>query len=263
MKELTAAAKKQIAGKNGEKEIFAELQKDRDKILIPDYLYAFDSAFAHSSHQIDHVVITDRYIYLVEVKSYRKILDYGFDRDTWTLEYHKTGTDDRRRNGIDNPVRQNRNHRSIFKQLVPFVPAAQILAVSVVLSETDLTDGRRWHKITDTDFIVRPDCLRDFIAACDARCSRIIEREEVARTLYAVMLPAGSKWQHIRYCGAISAAKKIIKNNKNYPSLEDIQFAAQTCPVCGSKMYVRNGGSRLFWGCSSYPECKTTVRILK
>jgi len=35
-----------------------------------------------------------------------------------------------------------------------------------------------------------------------------------------------------------------------------------TCPLCGSLMTVRSGKYGAFWGCTNYPECKHTVKII-
>lgn len=31
------------------------------------------------------------------------------------------------------------------------------------------------------------------------------------------------------------------------------------CPKCGAKMVLRDGKNGPFWGCSKYPECRSTV----
>ena len=31
------------------------------------------------------------------------------------------------------------------------------------------------------------------------------------------------------------------------------------CPKCGAKMVLRNGKNEPFWGCSNYPECRSTA----
>ena len=60
---MKASTRKIIAGKKGELEVFNILEKIDNKVLIPDLSYEFESAFQHSSHQIDHVLITLKNIY--------------------------------------------------------------------------------------------------------------------------------------------------------------------------------------------------------
>lgn len=256
---MKASTRKIIAGKKGELEVFNILEKIDNKVLIPDLSYEFESAFQHSSHQIDHVLITLKNIYLIEVKSYKKVLEFGYDDENWAIEYHKTGVKERKRNGIDNPVLQNRNHRISFLQKINRIPINHILAISVVLSETDITHGKKWRMITETDFLVKPEYLQEFIEKYEDESQEIIDLETIVREIYC--LQNISQYNHIKYCEQIKKVKKYLKTRKDL-DFNQLQFQKKTCN-CGSKMYIRCGNNlnSVFWGCSSYPKCNNIEKI--
>ncbi len=65
--------------------------------------------------------------------------------------------------------------------------------------------------------------------------------------------------------GAHRALCDCRMNQQVYERLGEMMIAAperfRICPKCGNLMVKRNGKYGLFWGCSSYPDCKHTERI--
>ena len=68
--------------------------------------------------------------------------------------------------------------------------------------------------------------------------------------------------------GAHRALADCLMNQKVYELLkkendryENGEKSIPVCPMCGSKMVVRNGKFGEFWGCTGYPLCKCTINI--
>ena len=60
------------------------------------------------------------------------------------------------------------------------------------------------------------------------------------------------------YQGQIKNLSELLKNAKK---VEITPSASQvTCPICGKAMIRRKSKNGYFWGCSGYPECKSTAR---
>jgi restriction system protein len=38
-------------------------------------------------------------------------------------------------------------------------------------------------------------------------------------------------------------------------------WTTPSCPSCGTKMVLRNGGGKSFWGCASFPRCRRTFPL--
>jgi len=256
---MKASIRKLNAGKEGEQMVSDELLKIDKLRIITGLTYEFISAFQNSSHQIDFVLITTKNIYLIEVKSYKTILDYDFAKESWTLEYHRTGYKDRRRNGIDNPILQNRNHRLSFLSKTKIIDTNHVLAVSVVISNSDLLNGKKWKMLSKTDFLVNINHLVEFVKACDERCANLIGIDNVIQELDD-LTPVDWR-KHVNYCRCVNEVKKILKKNKN-ASFEFLQFQEKMCCKCGERMYIRHGKNSIFWGCSTYPQCTFTESIV-
>lgn len=59
----------------------------------------------------------------------------------------------------------------------------------------------------------------------------------------------GQAWQKLdQELGGLGAQKAPVPMTEHFP-----------CPVCGAPLRRRKGSKGLFWGCSGYPECKTTL----
>ena len=62
----------------------------------------------------------------------------------------------------------------------------------------------------------------------------------------------GNYW----FCSGYSKGCKVtLKDEEGFPQ------AAQLCPKCKKFMVKRNGKNGMFWGCSEFPHCKTTIAI--
>ena len=75
--------------------------------------------------------------------------------------------------------------------------------------------------------------------------------EQMATTIRESIAQAGS----VSVQG--SGEKKPVKATKKTASKAgkgDVK-----CPKCGAKMVLRDGKNGPFWGCSKYPECRSTV----
>jgi DNA topoisomerase-3 len=60
------------------------------------------------------------------------------------------------------------------------------------------------------------------------------------------------------YQSQLSGLEKLLDKAKHAEITPSA--GAVVCPTCGKAMIRRKGKNEFFWGCSNYPECKTTAR---
>lgn len=111
---------------------------------------------------------------------------------------------------------------------------------------------------TELGFIVNDKLIKHFPIIMDIKFTADVEKEldmvgdgrlewtELLRKLY------------IPFEEQLIAARTDMEKVKMEPQVSD-----EVCPNCGKPMYVRESRFGEFLGCSGYPDCKTTMPIIK
>ncbi len=67
---------------------------------------------------------------------------------------------------------------------------------------------------------------------------------------------ACSSFPDCEYTEPMDEEKKEIKRMKE-------EFGSKKCSECGSEMKLKQGRYGMFWGCTNYPDCKNTEKLIK
>lgn len=188
--------------------------------------------------QIDHILVSKFGIFVIETKNMKGWIFGSPDQKQWTQKIYKYS------NTFQNPIHQNYKH---IKTLESHLNIHQNYLFSVIVFVGDSTFKTEMPANVTHTF----DCIR-YIKSKKAILFTDEQVTEIILAIANVRLERSFKTnkEHIAH------VKEIVKLKKD----------VQICPECGSAMILRTArqgqqrGNK-FWGCSSFPKCKTTVNI--
>ena len=223
-------------GKRGEKLVARRLRKglpDEYLILNDIYLPLPDG----TTTQIDHVVVSQYGVFVVETKTYSGWI-FGDEKSAqWAQSIY------RKKSRFQNPMRQNYKHicaladnlgidKSYFTGVVAFTGDCTF--------KTDMPDG-----------VVYSRRAADYIRSCNTPRIKASQVGELADAI--------AEWQ-----GTVSEERKsshVANLRKRHSAVREGD--APVCPYCGGRMVLRTrkkDGAK-FYGCESYPACRGIVNI--
>lgn len=218
-------------GKKGELSVrmwLKLLSSDQYKI-INDLLI---SSHGHTS-QIDHVVVSEYGIFVIETKNYQGWIYGGNYSEYWTQNIfgHKYE--------LRNPILQNQGHIRALKRLLPDVPADSYIPIVAFSRRATL-------KLSTNEPVVYWSKLRREIRSYKTR--RLTP--EMVQQVYSALLSSHQNSKEKR--------KEHVKNVKTTIIRNKRAVAHNRCPRCGGRLVLRNGKYGDFYGCSNYPRCRFT-----
>ena len=198
-----------------------KLPKDKYKILNDIFIKENEH-----THQIDHVVVSQYGIFVIETKQYNGYItgskyDKNWIRHTKKRKYYYT-----------NPIRQNYGHVKALCTLLN-IEEYKIFNIVCIPSRAKL-------KIEHDGELTRINTL---ISKITSYQNEIISNTEdvVNEIIKNNITDLNIKKNHIE-----NIKNNVIDNNPN------------KCPKCGGQLVVRNGKYGTFIGCSNFPKCKYT-----
>ena len=214
-------------GESGEKLVSQFLSCDKNSIVFND-ITLFDERTKKSS-QIDHIVIRQNGVFVIETKNYAGRV-YGDDNQRqWTqvLAFGET------KNRFYNPVKQNATHiyflakvlkqNNIYVSIVIFPRAELYVKTSSILCNGQNSLSYALNSNTGINLTIEQ------MQNIAARLAEIKENPQI------------TKEEHVQ--GILKTQYEIANN---------------ICPRCGKPLVLRNGKNGQFYGCSGYPDCRFT-----
>lgn len=211
--------------------ILSKLPKDRYRV-INNLLLRTSSG---STTQIDHVVISQYGIFVIETKFYKGWIYGGENSEFWTQNIYGN------KYTLRNPILQNAGHVRALRQLlkdygdIPFIPivAFSRQATLGVSSGTPVIYGNQIRKVIGQfkEKRIAPDALTGIY-------NKLIESN----------IPDSKE-----------SRREHIRNVRSYEDRRNIAVASGKCPRCGGNLVLRHGKYGSFYGCSNYPRCKFTT----
>lgn len=185
--------------------------------------------------QIDHVVVSNYGIFVIETKNYNGwILGNEYD-DYWTQVIYK------RKEKLFNPIKQNYGHIQALKNVLSEYQELNYISIITFTTKADL-------KVKTKTNVVYTANLLKTIRKYDKETVSDSVKEKVYKKLLSLNIDdKEERTEHVR-----SIYKNI--NEKNRKITENI------CPRCGGTLVRKNGKYGSFTGCSNYPKCKFTVK---
>ena len=221
--------KSKIKGVIGEKSISSILYfLDKSKYKVINDIVLKKGT---KTSQIDHIVISDFGIFVIETKNYKGWIVGNEKSEHWTQVLFK------RKKIFYNPIKQNLGHINVLKTYLSKYPSINYIPIVVFLSKSDI-------KVKTTHDIINSRQLIQTIKKYNEINIEKKEKEDIYKIINETnLVDTYDKTEHIK------SIKKLIQKRKS-----DIQD--NKCPQCGGKLVLRNGKYGKFLGCTTYPRCE-------
>ena len=215
----------------GEFWVKQELKKlPKDKYIVLNDIMVNQN---NSTHQIDHLIISQFGIFVIEMKNYYGLILGDEHRDKW-IQYLG-----RKKCYFLNPIHQNYGHVKSLEELLN-IDNKYFIPIVCFSNQAKL-------KIEAKDNVVPLDYL---VSTIKGYQSIIIESDlqEIYNRIMALnIIDKAIRKNHVR-----NIKNRIIDDNSKIDNM--------ICPKCGGSLVVRNGKYGSFIGCSNYPKCKFTKK---
>jgi len=229
---ITKMIKPKIKGYFGEKTAalsLAMLNKKKYR-TINNLIIVIDD----ESTQIDHVVVSNYGIFVIETKNYKGWIVGGESDNYWKQVIYKE------KNNFLNPIKQNQYHVKFLKSTLELFSKVEYYPIVSFANEADIKVK------TDKDIINEEYLLRTI---------KKYENEIISDNLKDEIFDCLKKIKMINS----GYGKKHVESIKDRRSRKNMEKKSNVCPKCGSLLKERNGKYGSFLGCSNYPGCKFTI----
>lgn len=185
------------------------------------YNYTFYDKYK-KSHQIDHIIIKENGIFVIETKNVYGNIYGKEDMKDWDVYQDQTYVT------IRNPVKQNDSHVFHITQILNYKYDIH----SIVVFVRDNAGKINIENVINLNELY--SYLKNF------PCKRKLNKQEI----HNIFVKLAKKETYI----SEETHREIIEKTQH-----DIDN--DICPFCGGKLVVRNGKYGQFKGCSNYPKC--------
>ena len=185
--------------------------------------------------QIDHVVVSQYGVFVIETKDYRGWIHGGANSDYWTQSFRSQSFK------FYNPVLQNSGHVKALSNMLSLDPS---LFVSIVAftENADLRIGAMPGVMY----------MRPVSAFIQSYTQPLLSEERVQRIC---------QWLSSLNIDSESVRNQHVNNVKEAVNWKQSTVAKGICPRCGGKLVLRNGQYGQFYGCQNYPGCRFLQKL--
>lgn len=212
---------------------FLSVLDPKKYLIINDLMIENDG----KTSQIDHVVISNYGIFVIETKNYDGWILGDESSNYWTQVIYK------RKEKLYNPIKQNYSHVLVLKNHLKEFPDIAYFPIVVFTRRSIL-------KITTNKDIVIYNT--DLKVTIKKQQNEVIS-DSIKDKIYAILNSLNIKDRNLRQ-------KHIQVNNTRKENTEN-KINNDICPKCGGSLILRNGQYGNFKGCNNYPNCKFTFKI--
>lgn len=224
---LSAIFYKKIVGKAGEFHVKSELRElPNEKYLVLNDVMIESN---NKTYQIDHIVVSEFGIFVIETKQYNGYI-VGNEYDKKWKQNNKFY--------INNPIHQNYGHIKSLENVLnldnnKFIPIVCIPSTAN-MKVTSKSHVLHIYELNKTILSYKETILDNY-----NEIYKVIDNLNI--------VDKDKRKEHIKYAKEIKKNKSINENN--------------CCPKCGSNLIKRNGKYGEFYGCSNFPKCKYTKKV--
>ena len=186
--------------------------------------------------QIDHVVVSEYRIFVIETKHYRGWIYGDANREYWTQNIYGNKYD------LWNPIHQNQGHVRALRRVLTDIPPGVFISIVTFYRQASLD-------IRNSENVIYWDELKDVIRSYQRKLISTEQAQNAYETLSAANIDSkDNQKQHVRH-----VREQISKREET--------IAKGRCPRCGGELVLRKGTYGPFYGCSNYPRCKFTHKL--
>jgi hypothetical protein len=218
-----------IKGYFGEKSValfLSRLNKNKYKVINNIMLQV-----ENKTTQIDHIVISNYGIFVIETKNYKSLIIGNEFDDNWEQVFFK------HKEIFHNPIRQNYGHIQALKQILIEYSDINYISIVTFTTKADLKVN------SNTDVVYTINLLKTIKKHNEETLTDPV-KEKIFNKL--VSLNIDSKENRNAHVKEIH--KNITEKNNTINS--------GICPRCGGTLVLRNGKYGKFKGCQNYPNCR-------
>jgi ssDNA-binding Zn-finger/Zn-ribbon topoisomerase 1 len=246
----SATERKVNAGDIGELNISHILSNIKGNMFVlNNLLFNFQSIFPNASCQIDHLLVSDKWIYIIETKKNKFIRKYNINEEKYTVEYNE-----KNRNGLINPVFQNETHRKRLSKLLGLSGDNMICINIIICEQKNLLDNRTYKQSKfNNNFLVDVNYLISFIDQHE-HSNHIAEfnKEKTISVINCINV-SSQPYSLINHRNYTDFIKKFYDEN-SFTKIKADMIAK--CPSCPGYLVIRRMNSVYKLGCSNYPSTK-------
>lgn len=203
------------------------------------------------STQIDHVVIGERGIFVIETKNLSGWIFGSEHQKMWTQKIHKNHSQK-----FQNPLHQNYRHQKALEALLD-IPIEHIHSVIVFTHRATLKTDMPSNVMYSSQVT---NHLRQFQA------SRTLTLQQLTHCVECLNQPTlkanfAQRREHKRHVERIKQQKTTAPNTSS-ATTDSVKPHTETpprCKKCGTPMVIRqakNPEKPNFWGCANFPKCR-------
>lgn len=186
--------------------------------------------------QIDHVVVSEYRIFVIETKFYQGQIYGGTNSDYWTQNIYGN------KYSLRNPIHQNYGHIQALVAILPDIHPDLFVPIVTFSRQASVN-------CADNTTVVYWDQLNDAIRSYQRKWLTSDEAEKAYETLLAANIDSPEN-------------RALHKENVNKQIAKRVETVANGfCPRCGGKLVLRNGKYGKFYGCINYPRCRYTHQV--
>ncbi len=211
----------------GEFWVKLELRKlPKDKYILLNDIMLKDE---NGTHQIDHLVLSEFGIFVIEMKNYYGLIKVKEFDNKWCQYLGKN------KSYFINPIHQNYGH---IKSLSNLLKIDDKYFISVICFSNQAKIG-----VKSSTLVTQVDYLIDEILKFRESIINSDIKELVNTVTLNNITDKDLRKQHVRDIHIKVNHEKELENNI-------------LCPKCGNELIEKNGKYGKFIGCSNYPKCR-------
>jgi hypothetical protein len=185
------------------------------------------------SCQIDHLIISQYGLFVIETKNHSGWIFAGENNNYWTQVNYKIKTK------LYNPIKQNNGHVNVLKICLKRYTNLKYIPIVVFSSAAKFKTEVPSNVIYYHELV---GMIKSFSAV------NITETE--TDEIYNVLMQINGKHDHDN-SNHVSNIKQNLKD-------KETSISSGLCPRCGGNLVLRNGKYGSFYGCNNYPKCRFT-----
>ncbi|MFQ3282960.1 NERD domain-containing protein [Reinekea sp.] len=241
------------------------------KLLLPKEKYTLIKNVTlpteDGTTQVDHILVSKFGVFVIETKNMKGWI-FGTEKQSqWTQKIYKHTSK------FQNPLRQNYKHTKTIENCLDIDPKFIFSLVIFIGDSTFKTQVP--ENVTHSG---------DGIKYIKSKTMEVFSQEQVNQIIEQInsgRLQRGFKTNraHVAHVKSIVETKESSRTKRIEPTFTELHEAGKEderkleplsnvtiCPKCGSNMLLRvsKRGQHIgqkFWGCSSFPKCRTVIKI--
>lgn len=218
-------------GKIGEKNVSIMLN------FLPKDYHIFNDIYLEVNGittQIDHLIISNYGIFVIETKNYSGWIYGGDSSEYWTQNMYG------KKYKFYNPIKQNLAHVNVLESTLK-IQKYKFIPIVVFAGDAEL-------KINSKNIVIHLLELERFILNYKTKIFTNSDIEKIIEKLRAsIILDENIEDKHIQNIKTRLKQKKEMINHG-------------VCPKCKTKLVEKNGRYGKFIGCNNFPKCKFILK---